>query len=85
MKQLRLQLASVQAYEALRTRLPAQEDVLGRRSWATYQELRITIGTWIERTYHWRRRQTALGRLAPVAYEIVMTAVPVLQAARLNL
>jgi hypothetical protein len=75
-KQLRLQLASVQADEALHTRLPAQEDVLDRRSWATCQELRIAIGTWIERTYHRRRRQTALCRLAPVAYEIVMTAVP---------
>ncbi|GHJ96556.1 hypothetical protein SNE510_60750 [Streptomyces sp. NE5-10] len=44
------------------------------------QELRIAIVTWIERTYHRRRRQAALGRLTAVAYETVMTT-PALQAA----
>ena len=51
-----------------------QKNVLDRRTWATRQELRIAIVTWIERTYHRRRRQTALGRLTPVEYETIMTA-----------
>lgn len=50
-----------------------QKNVLDRRTWANRQELRIAIVTWIERTYHRRRRQTALGRLTPVEYEAVMT------------
>ncbi|MFI1485130.1 IS3 family transposase [Streptomyces sp. NPDC020747] len=57
-----------------------QKDVLDRRSWATREELRIAIVTWIERTYHRRRRQAALGRLTPVEFETVMTT-PALQAA----
>ena len=28
--------------------------------------------TWIERTYHRRRRQASLGRLTPVEYELIM-------------
>ncbi|WP_107486730.1 IS3 family transposase [Streptomyces sp. MUSC 14] len=57
-----------------------QKNVLDRRSWATRQELRIAIVTWIERTYHRRRRQASLGRLTPVEFETVMTT-PALQAA----
>jgi len=57
-----------------------QKNVLNRRSWATRQELRIAIVTWIERTYHRRRRQDALGRLTPIEYETIMTA-PATQAA----
>ncbi len=52
-----------------------QNNVLDRRPWATRQELRIAIITWIERTYHRRRRQTALGRLTPIEYETIMTTV----------
>lgn len=33
-----------------------QKNVLNRHSWATREELRIAIVTWIERTYHRRRR-----------------------------
>jgi len=40
-----------------------QKNVLDRRTWATREELRIAIVTWIERTYHRRRRQDSLGRL----------------------
>lgn len=29
-----------------------QKNVLNRRSWATREELRIAIVTWIERAYH---------------------------------
>ena len=57
-----------------------QKNVLDRRSWATREELRIAIVTWIERTYHRRRRQAALGRLAPIEFETIMTA-PAAQAA----
>ncbi|MFF7442713.1 IS3 family transposase [Streptomyces sp. NPDC008122] len=58
-----------------------QKDVLDRRSWATREELRTAIVTWIERTYHRRRRQAALGRLTPVEFETVMTTTPALRAA----
>ena len=57
-----------------------QKNVLDRQRWATRQQLRIAIVTWIERTYHRRRRQAALGRLTPVEYEIIM-AEPACQAA----
>jgi transposase InsO family protein len=50
-----------------------QKNVLNRRTWATREELRIAIVQWIERTYHRRRRQAALGRLTPVEYELIMT------------
>jgi transposase InsO family protein len=42
-----------------------QRDVLDRRPWTSGDGLRIAIVTWIERTYHRRRRQAALGRLTP--------------------
>ncbi|WP_189529118.1 IS3 family transposase, partial [Streptomyces sindenensis] len=48
-----------------------QKNVLDRRTWATRQELRIAIVTWIERTYHRRRRQRRLARLTPVEYETI--------------
>ncbi|MEU1414952.1 IS3 family transposase [Streptomyces sp. NPDC005731] len=56
------------------------KNVLDRRVWATREELRIAIVTWIERTYHRRRRQASLGRLTPIEFETVMTT-PALQAA----
>ncbi|MFH8224879.1 IS3 family transposase [Streptomyces sp. NPDC018057] len=57
-----------------------QENVLDRRTWATRQELRIAIVTWIERTYHRRRRQERLARLTPVEYETIMTPPAALAA-----
>jgi transposase InsO family protein len=57
-----------------------QKNVLNRQTWATRDELRIAIVTWIERTYHRRRRQDALGRLIPIEYETIMTT-PATQAA----
>jgi transposase InsO family protein len=57
-----------------------QKNVLDRRKWATREELRIAIVTWIERIYHRRRRQAVLGRLSPVESETVMTT-PALRAA----
>ena len=50
-----------------------QKNVLDRRTWATRDDLRIEIITWIERTYHRRRRQARLGRLTPIEYETIMT------------
>ncbi|MBB2893458.1 transposase InsO family protein [Flexivirga oryzae] len=57
-----------------------QKDVLNTRRWATREDLRIPIVTWIERTYHRRRRQDRLGRLTPIEYETSMTT-PANQAA----
>jgi putative transposase len=57
-----------------------QNNVLNRHTWATREELRIAVVTWIERTYHRRRRQEALGRLTPTEYETIMTT-PASQAA----
>jgi transposase InsO family protein len=59
--------ASMESFFAL-----LQKNVLDRRRWATREELRIAIVTWIERTYHRRRRQRGLGRLTPVEFEILV-------------
>jgi transposase InsO family protein len=50
-----------------------QKNVLDRRRWDTREQRRIAIVTWIERTYHLRRRQTTLGRLTPIEFEATMT------------
>lgn len=57
-----------------------QKNVLNRRSWTTRSELRIAIVTWIERTYHRRRRQASLGRLTPVEFEVIMNTSAALAA-----
>jgi len=57
-----------------------QKNVLDRRRWATRDELRLAIITWIERTYHRRRRQVRLGRLTPIEYETIMTTQVALAA-----
>lgn len=49
-----------------------QKNVLDRKRWATREELRLAIVTWIERTYHRRRRQAALGRLTPIEFETIL-------------
>ncbi|WP_253705481.1 IS3 family transposase [Brachybacterium sp. P6-10-X1] len=49
-----------------------QKNVLDRKRWRTREELRIAIITWIERTYHRRRRQVRLGKLTPIEYETIM-------------
>jgi putative transposase len=51
-----------------------QKNVLDRQRWATREDLRLAIITWIERTYHRRRRQRALGRLTPIEYETINQA-----------
>jgi transposase InsO family protein len=50
-----------------------QKNVLDRQRWATRDQLRLAIVTWIERTYHRRRRQAALGRLTPIEFETIMS------------
>lgn len=50
-----------------------QKNVLNRHTWDTREQLRTAIVTWIERTYHRRRRQDALGHLTPIEYETIMT------------
>ena len=57
-----------------------QKNVLNRRSWTTREQLRIAIVTWIQRTYHRRRRQAGLGRLTPIEYETIMNPVVSLAA-----
>ncbi len=57
-----------------------QKNVLNRRSWTTREQLRIAIVTWIERTYHRRRRQDRLGRLTPVEFVTMMTKTLALAA-----
>jgi transposase InsO family protein len=56
-----------------------QKNVLNRRRWQTRDELRLAIITWIEATYHRRRRQRGLGRLTPIEFETL--AQPACQAA----
>jgi putative transposase len=51
-----------------------QKNVLNRQRWRTRNHLRAAIVTWIERTYHRRRRQRALGRLTPIEFETLYTA-----------
>ncbi len=51
-----------------------QKNVLDRQRWSTREELRLAIITWIERTYHRRRRQRGLGRLTPIEYETINKA-----------
>ncbi len=48
-----------------------QRNVLDRQRWSTRAELRLAIVTWIERTYHRRRRQRALGKLTPIEFELL--------------
>ena len=48
-----------------------QRNVLDRQRWATRDDLRLAIVTWIERTYH-RRRRTRLGRLTPIEFETII-------------
>ena len=58
-----------------------QKNVLNRRTWATREHLRLAIVTWIERTYHRRRRQERLGRLTPIEFETIYTTTPQTAAA----
>ena len=50
-----------------------QKNVLNRRRWQSFDQLRLAIVSWIERTYHRRRRQARLGKLTPVEFEMVQS------------
>ena len=47
-----------------------QKNVFDRRRWRTRSELQYAVIVWIEHTYNRRRRQRALGKLTPVAFEL---------------
>ena len=51
-----------------------QKNVPDRQRWTSREQLRLAIITWIERSYHRRRRQRRLGRLTPVEYETINQA-----------
>lgn len=57
-----------------------QKNALHRRSWDTRDQLRIAIVTWIEHTYHRRRRQKRLHGLTPIEYEAIMNTSVALAA-----
>jgi putative transposase len=48
-----------------------QKNVLDRQRWSDREQLRLAIVTWIERTYHRRRRQRGPGSLTPIEYETI--------------
>jgi len=50
-----------------------QKNVLNQKTWATREQLRLAMVTWIEATYHRRRRQDGLGGLTPVEYGAIMS------------
>lgn len=58
--------ASMESFFAL-----LQLNVFNTRRWRTRDELRMAIVGWIERTYHRRRRQRALGKLTPIEFEAI--------------
>src|SRR3546814_13154095 len=53
-----------------------QKNVLDRQRWATRTELRLAIVTWIESTYHRRRRPTRLAPLTPHEFTTHPTPPP---------
>jgi transposase InsO family protein len=55
-----------------------QKNVLDRRRWTSRHELRLAIVSWIETSYHRRRRQRRLGKLTPIEFEMIQ---PVAHAA----
>jgi len=57
-----------------------QKNVVNGKSWVAREDLRSAIVWWIERTYHRKRRQAALGRLTPIEFETMM-ATPAAMAA----
>lgn len=56
-----------------------QKNVLDRQQWSTRKQLRPATVTWIETTYHRKRKQRRLGNLTPIERETTNDAA---QAAR---
>ncbi|GAA3151441.1 transposase InsO family protein [Kribbella aluminosa] len=48
-----------------------QKNVLDRQRWTSRHQLRLAIVSWIETSYHRRRRQRRLGRLTPIEFETI--------------
>ncbi|MER7247001.1 IS3 family transposase [Kribbella sp. NPDC000426] len=48
-----------------------QKNVLDRQRWTSRHELRLAIVSWIETSYHRRRRQRRLGKLTPIEFETI--------------
>lgn len=58
-----------------------QKNVLNQqRHWATRQDLRLAIVTWVERRYHRQREQDGLGGLTPIEFETTMEPAAILAA-----
>jgi putative transposase len=55
-----------------------QKNVLDRQRWTSRHQLRLAVVSWIETTYHRRRRQRRLGKLTPIEFETIQ---PVAHAA----
>jgi hypothetical protein len=53
---------------------PSHAPPPGPQRWTTREDLRLAIMTWIEKTYHRRRRQRRLGRLTPIEFETLTQA-----------
>ncbi|WP_433018181.1 IS3 family transposase [Kribbella sp. CA-294648] len=51
-----------------------QKNVLDRQRWTSRQELRLAIVSWIETSYHRRRRQRRLNKLTPIEFEMIQPA-----------
>jgi putative transposase len=61
--------AAMESFHAL-----LQKNVLNTKRWETREELRLAIVTWIERTYHRRRRKRRLGKMTPIEFEALAEA-----------
>lgn len=61
--------AAMESFPAL-----LQKNVLDRQRWTSRHELRLAIVSWIETTYHRRRRQRRLGKLTPIEFETLQPA-----------
>ena len=48
-----------------------QKNLLNRQTWDSRDQLRSEITRWIERNYHRKRRQRALGKLTPIEFEMI--------------
>jgi putative transposase len=48
-----------------------QKNVLDRQRWTSRHELRLAIVSWVETSYHRRRRQRGLGKLTPIEFETI--------------
>lgn len=63
--------ASIESFFSL-----LSKNVLNTRKWDSREQLRTAIVSWIERTYHRRRKQRRLGRLTPIEFETINQPAP---------